>query len=94
MPDFIPPAVFEGVGILAVLTTMLVGSWWMLVRGTLHTDTEYQFVLSQLKAEQDQNAVKDATITEVLGQNRELIEANRTITHALEGFRAAVEAKR
>lgn len=85
--EFIPPGLFQGVGVLAVLVSILVTSWWLLVRGTLHTDTEFQFVVKE-------NEWLKQALTESQSQSRELIEANRTITHALEGFRVAVEEKK
>lgn len=92
--DFLPPGLFQGVGVVAVLMAILTSSWWLLMRGTIHTDTEFQFVLAQLAARDKQLEAKDAALTESLRQKAELIDANRTITHVLESFRAAVEAKR
>lgn len=98
VPDatWLPPQLFNGVGIL----TLLVISWWLLVRGTLHTDSEFKFVLAQLTAKDAQLVAKDAqlaakddTLNEVLSQNRTLIESNRQTLHVLEGFKAAAEAK-
>lgn len=87
--DWIPSQMFNGVGVL----TLLVVSWWLLVRGTLHTDSEFQFVLAQMASKDLQLTAKDNTIAEVLDQNRTLIEANQQVVHVLEGFKAAAEAK-
>jgi len=99
--DFLPPGLFQGVGVVAIITTLLVTSWWLLMRGNIHTDTEYRFVLSQLDSRDAQIAAKDSqlkakeeALTEALKQNSDLIQANRTITHVVEGLRVAMEAKR
>lgn len=91
--DFIPPGLFQGVGVLAVLTSMLVASWWLLMRGTIHTDTEFQFVLDRLRSADKRAEAAEAALAESQDQNRILIEANKTTAHVLQGFAAAVESK-
>jgi hypothetical protein len=80
--ELIPPQLFTGLGVI----TILVLSWWMLMRGHIHTDTEFQFVVKE------NEALKQA-LTESQAQNRDLIEANRTVVHVLRGFTAAAEGK-
>jgi hypothetical protein len=92
--EWLPPGLFEGVGIVAFALAMLTSSWWLLMRGNIHTDTEYQFVIAQLAARERQLEAKQASLDEALKQNGDLIEANRTITHVLEGLRLAMESRR
>lgn len=81
--DFIPPSLVTGGGVI----TMFALSWWWLMRGSLHTDTEFQAMVKQRDEWK-------AIATEAMEQKRILVESQTGFLHVIEGFKNAAEDKR